>query len=89
MKKRQLTLAVTAALLSTGMGQSAVHAGHDENLSLYTLDTIVVEAEQTINQFGDTVTEQSYYRTGGSSRVRRSKSGTISISRRRSSASRG
>ena len=69
MKKRQLTLAVTAALLSTGMGQSAVHAGHDENLSLYTLDTIVVEAEQTINQFGDTVTEQSYYRTGGDVKV--------------------
>ena len=52
-----------------GGGQRLVHAGHDENLQSYTIDNIVVEAEQTINQFGDTVTEQSYYRTGGDVKV--------------------
>ena len=52
-----------------GGGQTSVYAGHDENLQSYTIDNIVVEAEQTINQFGDTVTEQSYYRTGGDVKV--------------------
>ena len=69
MKKRHLTLAVLAGLLSTGGMQTAVYAGHDENLHYYTIDNIVVEAKQTINQFGDTVTEQSYYRTGGDVKV--------------------
>ena len=69
MKKRHLTLAVLAGLLSAGGGQTSVYAGHDENLQSYTIDNIVVEAEQTINQFGDTVTEQSYYRTGGDVKV--------------------
>ncbi len=69
MKKRHLTLAIIAGLLSTGGTQNLVHAGHDENLQSYTLDSIVVRAEQTINQFGDTVTEQSYYRTGGDVKV--------------------
>ena len=69
MKKRHLTLAVLAGLLSTGGVQTAVYAGHDENLHYYTIDNIVVEAKQTINQFGDTVTEQSYYRTGGDVKV--------------------
>ena len=50
-------------------GQNPAHAGHDENLQFYTLDSIEVTAEQTINQFGDTVTEQSYYRTGGDVKV--------------------
>ena len=69
LKKRHLTLAVLAGLLSAGGGQTSVYAGHDENLQSYTIDNIVVEAEQTINQFGDTVTEQSYYRTGGDVKV--------------------
>ena len=69
LKKNHLTRAVLIGLLSIGGGQSIVHAGHDENLQSYTIDNIVVEAEQTINQFGDTVTEQSYYRTGGDVKV--------------------
>ena len=69
LKKRHLTLAILAGLLSAGGGQTSVYAGHDENLQSYTIDNIVVEAEQTINQFGDTVTEQSYYRTGGDVKV--------------------
>jgi len=44
-------------------------AAFDENLNVYTLDTVVVEAEKTKNQFGDTITEQSYYRTGGDAKV--------------------
>ena len=32
MKKKNLTLSILAALLSTGMGQNLAHAGHDENL---------------------------------------------------------
>ena len=69
MKKRHLTCAILAGLLSTWGGQNPAHAGHDENLQFYTLDSIEVTAEQTINQFGDTVTEQSYYRTGGDVKV--------------------
>ncbi|MGP1470077.1 MAG: TonB-dependent receptor domain-containing protein [Schwartzia sp. (in: firmicutes)] len=69
MKKRHLTLAILAGLMSAGGGQSLVYAGHDEDLQSYTIDTIVVEAERTVNQFGDTVTEQSYYRTGGDVKV--------------------
>ena len=56
LKKRHLTRAVLVGLLSIS-GQNIVQAGHDENLQSYTIDNIVVEAEQTINQFGDTVTE--------------------------------
>lgn len=69
MKKRQLTLAILAGFLVTGVGQPFAYAGHDEDLQSYTIDTIVVEAERTVNQFGDTVTEQSYYRTGGDVKV--------------------
>ncbi len=68
MKKHQLTYAILIGLMSIG-GQSTVHAGHDENLQSYTIDNIIVEAERTINQFGDTMTEQSYYRTGGDVKV--------------------
>ena len=44
-------------------------AAFDENLNMYTLDTVVVEADKTKNKFGDTITEQSYYRTGGDVKV--------------------
>ena len=52
-----------------GGGQNTVNAGHDVKIKEYTIGDIVVEAEQTKNQFGDTVTEQSYYRTGGDVKV--------------------
>nr|WP_311194148.1 TonB-dependent receptor [Selenomonas noxia] len=68
MKRHQLAYAILIGLMSIG-GQSTVHAGHDENLQSYTIDNIIVEAERTINQFGDTMTEQSYYRTGGDVKV--------------------
>lgn len=50
-------------------GVHPAEAAFDENLNVYTLDTVVVEAEKTKNQFGDTITEQSYYRTGGDVKV--------------------
>ena len=52
-----------------GGGHNAAYAAHDENLNSYTLDDVVVSAERTKDQFGDTITEQSYYRTGGDVKV--------------------
>lgn len=69
MKKK--VYALSAALALTGFlgGVHPAEAAFDENLNVYTLDTVVVEAEKTKNQFGDTITEQSYYRTGGDVKV--------------------
>lgn len=59
---------LTAAVILWGCGQFS-QAAFDENLSNYTLDSVVVEADRTKNKFGDTITEQSYYRTGGDVKV--------------------
>ena len=48
---------------------ATANAAFDENLNDYTLDTMVVEADAAKNKFGDTITEQSYYRTGGDVKV--------------------
>ena len=69
MKKKQLSALVAIALISIGGGHDTVYAAHDENLNEYTLDDVVVSAERTKDQFGDTITEQSYYRTGGDVKV--------------------
>lgn len=61
-------MAAVMALTTMG-GVDQVHAAFDENLKMYTLDTVVVEADRTKNKFGDTITEQSYYRTGGDVKV--------------------
>lgn len=42
---------------------------YDEYLNNYTLGEVVVSADRVNNQFGDTITEQSYYRTGGDVKV--------------------
>lgn len=60
--------AAAAFMMIMGMCVSA-SAAFDENLNNYTLDTIVVESDATTNKFGDTITEQSYYRTGGDVKV--------------------
>lgn len=66
MKRRS---AILASMMMV-MGICAnVYAAHDENLNSYTLDTIIVEADAIKNKFGDTITEQSYYRTGGDVKV--------------------
>lgn len=66
MKKRNT--AAAAMLMVLGLCASA-SAAFDEHLNEYTLDSVVVEADATKNKFGDTITEQSYYRTGGDVKV--------------------
>lgn len=67
MSKKKLT---AAAALMMVMGWSVcADAAFDENLTAYTLDNVIVEADAVKNKFGDTVTEQSYYRTGGDVKV--------------------
>ena len=61
--KRKFT-AATAIVMVMGLCTTA-SAAFDEHLNNYTLDTVIVEADAAKNKFGDTVTEQSYYRTGG------------------------
>lgn len=68
MKRKSYLMACIALLLSGGVC-SPTHAAYDENLNTYTLDTVVVNADRTKNKFGDTITEQSYYRTGGDVKV--------------------
>ena len=65
--KRRYT-AAAAMMMVMGLCASA-SAAFDENLNSYTLDSMIVEADATKNKFGDTVTEQSYYRTGGDVKV--------------------
>lgn len=65
--KKKLT-AAAAFMMVMGMAISA-SAAYDENLNNYTLDTVVVEDSAITNKFGDTITEQSYYRTGGDVKV--------------------
>lgn len=60
--------AAAAMLMLMGACTSA-NAAFDENLNDYTLDTMIVEADAIKNKFGDTITEQSYYRTGGDVKV--------------------
>lgn len=60
--------AAAAMLMLMGVCTN-VKAAFDENLNDYTLDTMIVEADAIKNKFGDTITEQSYYRTGGDVKV--------------------
>lgn len=65
--KKQFT-AAAAIMMVMGLCATA-SANFDENLNNYTLDSVVIEADKTKDKFGDTVTEQSYYRTGGDVKV--------------------
>lgn len=68
--KKQILASLAAIVATTGIGGgTVVQAAFDENLNMYTLDAVVVEADRTKNKFGDTITEQSYYRTGGDVKV--------------------
>ena len=67
--KRKALLGLISASMLTIIGGGITNAAFDENLNMYTLDTVVVEADKTTNKFGDTITEQSYYRTGGDVKV--------------------
>lgn len=66
--KKSYMAAVAAAFACVAMGGYNVSA-FDQNMQNYTLDAVVVEADATKNKFGDTITEQSYYRTGGDVKV--------------------
>ena len=65
MKKKELTAAVIMALMCAGGGHSVSYAAQDASIDEYTLEPIEVHAARTKNAFGDIITEQSYYRTGG------------------------
>lgn len=67
MNKKNLTAAAAMLMVMSMCG--GAYAAFDENLNNYTLDTVVVESDATKNKFGDTITEQSYYRTGGDVKV--------------------
>lgn len=69
MKKGMKSAFAATLALTACFGGISTYAAHDENLNVYTLDTVVVEADKTKNKFGDTITEQSYYRTGGDVKV--------------------
>ena len=66
LKKQYLVAAVTLGIMNW---TTYSEAAFDENLNEYTLDAVVVEADATKDQFGNTITEQSYYRTGGDVKV--------------------
>lgn len=59
MKKNNYRILAAAAML-TILGGVATQAA-----TMYTLDGIEVDADRQIDRFGNTITEQSYYRTGG------------------------
>ena len=63
MKKKKRTAGLVLVLVCASSG--IVAAAQDDQLDEYTLDAMVVEADRVKNKFGDIVTEQSYYRTGG------------------------
>lgn len=72
MKRKSILKAGLAAIMLTSLAGGVYdigYAAYDENLKTYTLDTVIVNADRTKNQFGDTITEQSYYRTGGDVKV--------------------
>ena len=63
MKKRSAEIWLILFFLGSASG--SIEAATSEKLDEYTLDTVVVEADRAKNKFGDIITEQSYYRTGG------------------------
>lgn len=65
--KHKLSIAISAALLGSTL--SGINFAYDEYHSDYTLSDVVVTAQRVTNEFGDTNTEQSYYRTGGDVKV--------------------
>ncbi len=67
--RKMKRVTILAAVLAASANFVGVQAAFDENLTNYTLDAVVVEADRTQTKFGDTITEQSYYRTGGDVKV--------------------
>lgn len=66
MRKEYLAAALALAIMNYS---SYADAAFDENLNEYTLDSVTVEADATKDKFGNTITEDSYVRTGGDVKV--------------------
>ena len=65
--RKGVSAAILACVALTTFG--GAHAAFDEHLDNYQLDPKVVKGDRTKDQFGNTVTEESYYRTGGDVKV--------------------
>lgn len=65
--EKRISAALLACLAITTFG--GAQASFDEHLDHYQLDAKVVKGDRSKDQFGNTVTEQSYYRTGGDVKV--------------------
>ena len=66
MKGRRLLSAAIAATLALGTYQAYAY---DENFKGYEVHNISVKADAAKDEYGNTITEQSYYRTGGDVKV--------------------
>ena len=66
MTNRRLLSAAIAATLVFGTYQAYAY---DENFKGYEVHKIIVKADAAKDEYGNTITEQSYYRTGGDVKV--------------------
>lgn len=66
MKKRHLLSTAIAVTLALGTYQANAY---DENFKGYEVHNITVKADAAKDEYGNTITEQSYYRTGGDVKV--------------------
>lgn len=66
-RKERISAAILACIALTTF--NIANAAFDEHLDNYQLDSKVVKGDRSKDQFGNTVTEQSYYRTGGDVKV--------------------
>ena len=66
MKKRHLLSTAIAVTLALGTYQAYAY---DENFKGYEVHNINVTADSAKDEYGNTITEQSYYRTGGDVKV--------------------
>lgn len=66
MKRRHLLSAAIAVTLALGTYQANAY---DENFKGYEVHNINVTADSAKDEYGNTITEQSYYRTGGDVKV--------------------
>lgn len=66
MKRRHLLSATIAVTLALGTYQAYAY---DENFKGYEVHNINVTADSAKDEYGNTITEQSYYRTGGDVKV--------------------
>ena len=66
MKRRHLLSTAIAVTLALGTYQANAY---DENFKDYEVHNVIVTADSAKDEYGNTITEQSYYRTGGDVKV--------------------